>query len=55
MIYCEACRRERDWPEGFIYARGCCELCGMLSICHDLHHSRLPDPKHKEKPDLAPG
>jgi hypothetical protein len=44
MFYCEKCRVERKWPEGFMKSRGNCELCGNIAHCHDRPSWSLPRP-----------
>lgn len=44
MFFCEPCRVEREWPEGFIQSRGPCELCGVVSVCYDIPSRALPPP-----------
>ena len=44
MFYCESCRQERSWPEGWTFSRGPCELCGEVARCHDVPSRNLPIP-----------
>jgi hypothetical protein len=53
MFYCEACQRRKNWPEGFSFSYGRCEVCGNTAACYDVPSSALPlppayQPKHKK-------
>src|SRR5580765_8431558 len=53
MFYCEACRKERDWPEGFSRSYGPCEICGTPALCYDIPSRALPIRKGKERGRLG--
>jgi hypothetical protein len=50
MFYCDSCRKEREWPDGYALSRGKCEVCGKVAVCYDIHHSllKVPVPKDEE-------
>jgi hypothetical protein len=50
MFFCEGCRKDNDWPEGFMRSFGPCEVCGRRANCHDVPSRALPEPKRKAKP-----
>ena len=52
MLYCEDCRTERGWPEGFTISTRCCEFCGQTCLCHDRPSRTLPP---VPKPESAMG
>lgn len=45
MFYCEKCRKDQGWPEGFSTSYGPCEICKSVAICHDVPSNHLPLPK----------
>jgi hypothetical protein len=45
MFYCDACRKRNEWPEGYMFSRGKCEVCGNVADCHDVPSRALPMPK----------
>ena len=45
MFYCEKCRVERKWPEGFMKSHGRCECCDTVAYCHDRPSRSLPTPQ----------
>lgn len=47
MFYCEKCRKELAWPEGFAKSFGPCEVCGTSTECNDVASWLLPLPKPK--------
>lgn len=36
MYYCDECRKENNWPEGFIKSHGPCEVCDKFALCSDI-------------------
>lgn len=50
MFYCEECRLENGWPEGYSVSHGPCECCGKTKLCFDVPSRALPTPKPAPKP-----
>lgn len=44
MFYCQACATKNNWPGSFRRLRGRCEVCGVVTVCHDSPTSSLPLP-----------
>lgn len=42
MFYCDKCRQQLQWPEGFSKSAGPCEICGVTAVCYEVPASRLP-------------
>jgi hypothetical protein len=49
MFYCKDCQVKQDWPEGFRYSYGPCEVCHKTKECFDVPSSRLPEPEKVKK------
>lgn len=41
MFYCDACMKEKDWPEALMRSYGPCEICSKVAECNDLPSSVL--------------
>lgn len=55
MFYCETCRVERNWPEGWSMSKGPCELCKQVRVCYDVSSNHLPDPPPPKNPETNKG
>ena len=44
MFYCDACAKEKRYPETLFKSRGNCEICGKTTICNEKSSKYLPYP-----------
>lgn len=49
MFFCDACAKERGWPQSMFKSKGPCEMCGKVAVCNDVKSSALPLPKKEEE------
>jgi hypothetical protein len=49
MFYCEACQKEKNWPEGISRSLGKCEMCDKRAVCYDVPSRFLPAPPKQIK------
>ena len=53
MFFCDNCRYENGWPEGWIKSQGRCEVCKRPALCSDIP-SRFLFPPEPEVEPLPP-